>query len=50
MLPHDWKLTHSKQQMPTENADYVHTDQVTNNGTQNVKIHFFNNIFAKQIQ
>jgi hypothetical protein len=44
------KLTHSRQRMPTENAVYERADQVTNNGTQNFKTHFFNNILDNAIQ
>jgi hypothetical protein len=45
-----WKLAHSKQRMPIENADYECADQVTKNGTQNFKIHFFNSILDNEIQ
>jgi len=38
------KLIHSRKGMPIDNAVYERADQVTNNGTQNFKIHFLNSI------
>jgi len=36
--------------MPIENAVHERANQVTNNGTQNFKIHFFNSILDNAIQ
>lgn len=43
-------LIHSRKRMPIENAVCEHADQVTNNGTQNFKIHFSNSILDNAIQ
>jgi len=44
------KLIYSTKRMSIDNAVYEQADQVTNNGTQNFKIHCFNNILDKAIQ